>query len=183
MGKFIFQLAGTIITLAIIGFIGYVVFTRIFHSIDDIESNNIVAVDKTNSKQTNMSASTSDLSLEHNVEHNGMFGMYVYSTQKYHNLKGIRCYTVLYFFDDNGNLLKGKQIKDEDGYLCITSNPIVPESNDITDDHRTFIPYDEFSFPDKGTFYFNCQLTVFIMDNNKKIELASSSISRFHLSY
>lgn len=175
MGRFLFQLIGTLITLVIIGLVGYFAFNRLFQHIGGIEEEQ--------EKVVNISASTSDLRLEHNVEHNGRFGMYVHSIQKYHNLKGVRCYTVLYFFDDNGNLLKGKQIKDKNGDLCLISELIVPESNYMTDEQSAFIPYDEFGVPDKGTFYFNCQLLVYIMDNSTKIELASSSTSRFHLSY
>ena len=49
MGKFLFQLIGTLITLVIIGFIGYAVFTRLFQYWEEKEPlDDVVAVDIAN---------------------------------------------------------------------------------------------------------------------------------------
>ena len=182
MGKFLFQLIGTIITLAIIGLIGYLVFTRLFQYLGDPNRQEVNAVDRTTSIN-NIEASTSDLKIEHNAERDGMIGMYIYSKQNYRYLKGIACYTVLTFFDDNGNLLKGNRFKDDDGNFCFYTPPLTPETDNVTNEQRAFIPYEEFSLPEEGTVYFNCILTVYIENNKKqRTELATSAISRFHLS-
>ncbi len=49
MGRFLFQLIGTIITLVVIGFIGYAVFTRLFQYWEEKEPlDDVVAVDIAN---------------------------------------------------------------------------------------------------------------------------------------
>lgn len=150
---------------------------------DDNNKNNVVKEYLQQNKDTNYTASTSDLRIEHNAERNGMIGMYIYSTQNYRNLKGIACYTVLNFLDDNGNLLIGNRFKDDDGNFCFYAPPLTPETDNVTNEQRTFIPYEEFSLPEEGTVYYNCILTVYIENNKKqRTELATSAISRFHLS-
>ena len=159
-------------------------------SLDNKEKKELVVPDNMRSINDNRnnvvlepSASTSDLTIEHNAERGGRLGMYIYSKQNYRNLKGVSCYTALYFMDDKGKLLEGKRVKDADGYFCYITRPIIPEANNVTNEQRTFIPYEEFSMPDTGTVYFNCALTVFIENDKKqRIELASSSPARFHLS-
>ena len=85
--------------------------------------------------------------------------------------------------DDKGKLLAGKRVKDANGNFSFTARPIIPEANNVTNEQRTFIPYEEFNIPETGIVYFNCALTVFIEnDKQQRIELASSSPARFHLS-
>lgn len=150
---------------------------------DDNNKNNVTTEYLQQNKEADYSASTSDLRIEHNVERSGMVGMYIYSKQNYRNLKGIACYTVLSFFDDNGNSLKGKRFKDDNGNFCFYTPPLTPETDNVTNEQRTFIPYEEFCLPEEGTVFYNCILTVYV-ENNKKLrtELATSAISRFHLS-
>lgn len=149
----------------------------------DMSKSSTVVEDKRNNVVLEPSASTSDLTIEHNAERDGMFGMYIHSKQNYRNLKGIACYTVLYFFDDQGNSLKGKRFKDVNGNFSFIARPITPETNNVTNEQRTFIPYEEFNISETGIVYFNCALTVFIEnDKQQRIELASSSPARFHLS-
>ena len=184
MGKFLFQLTGTIITLAIIGFIGYIVFTRLFQSIDDTENNNIVAVDKTNSQQTNISATVSELSIEHNINRNGKMGMNLSSKQTFYNLEGTTCYTTIRFFDEEGRPLVGKSARDDDGSFCIIGN-LTPDDNECVNDQCVFVAYDQFDIPqDKETVYYLCDIRIFILnDNGERVELAHSNPSRFHLSH
>jgi len=177
MGRCIFKLAFLTI-LCCIAFFCIRIAYNIFK--DDINSwcNNVQQ-----EKVSDISASTSDLTIEHNAERDGMFGMYIHSKQNYRNLNGIACYTALYFFDDQGNPLIGKRFKDANGNFCFIAPPLIPETDNVTNEQRSFIPYDEFSLPETGTVYFNCELTVYIENNKKqRTKLASSSISRFHLS-
>ena len=76
MGKFLFQLIGTIITLVIIGFIGYCLFTRLFQSFEDNEQQEVAVVldKKAKKKEHNsdkVSATIKNINVEHNVERDG----------------------------------------------------------------------------------------------------------------
>lgn len=149
---------------------------------DDIDKKANVVVDKQKGVALKPSASTSDLTIEHNAERNGLFGMFIHSKQKYRNLKGIACYTILYFFDDKGKPLKGNRFKDSNGNFCFIAPPLIPEADNIINEQRSFIPYDEFNIPEGETVFYNCCLSVYIEnDKNQRVELASSPISRFHL--
>ena len=174
MGKFLFQLIGTLITLSVIGFIGYCLFTRLFQSFEDKEQQE---------KVVNISAKVSDLEIEHNVTHQGKQGMNVITEQVYKNLEGKKCYTMLRFFDTDGKPLKGKSIKDEDGDFVITGS-LVPDDEEYENTQRIFVAYDQFDIPDEGLAYFLCDIWLFILDGNgKRVELAHSQPSRFHLSH
>lgn len=182
MGKFLFQLIGTIITLVIIGFIGYAVFTRLFQYWEEKEPlDDVVAVDIANPAK-NISAKVSDLLIEHNINRDGKIGMNISSEQEFYHLKGTTCYTMIRFFDDKGNLLKVKSAKDEDGNFCIIGK-VVPDCNDCENDQRVFVAYDQFDVPHNGTVYFNCDIILYIVNaNGESVELARSAPSRFHLS-
>ena len=79
MGRFLFQLIGTIITLVVIGFIGYAVFTRLFQYWEEKEPlDDVVAVDIANPAK-NISAKVSDLLIEHNINRDGKIGMNISS--------------------------------------------------------------------------------------------------------
>ena len=183
MGKFLFQLIGTIITLVIIGFIGYAVFTRLFQYWEEKEPlDDVVAVDIANPAK-NISAKISDLLIEHNITDKGKSGMYFYFRQHYNNLKNSTCYYMIRFFDEEGKQLKGKQYQDEDGYFAIIGK-IVPDDNDFENIQRPFIAYDQFDVPNKGVVYFYCDVQLFVLDRKgKRVELAHSDPNRFHLSY
>ena len=183
MGKFLFQLTGTIITLAIIGFIGYLVFTRLFQSAGDNECNEVVAV-KEYSYKANISAAVSDLNIEHNICRNGKTGMNLSSKQTFYNLKGKTCHTAIRFFDEEGRPLVGKSARDEDGSFCIIGN-LTPDDNECVNDQCVFVAYDQFDIPqDKETVHYLCDIRIFILNNNgERVELAHSNPSRFHLSH
>lgn len=131
---------------------------------------------------SNISASVSDLTIEHNVIREGKQGMNLCSKQTFKNLEGSDCYTMIRFFDDKGNPLKGKSAKDEDGNFCIIGK-VVPDCNDCENDQRVFVAYDQFDVPNNGTVYFNCDIILYIVNaNGESVELARSGPSRFHLS-
>lgn len=183
MGRFLFQLFGSIITLLIIGLIGYGVFTRIFKYWEEKEPlDDVVAVDIENPAK-NISAHVGDLVIEHNISRDGKIGMNLSSKQTFKNLKGITCYTIIRFFDDEIKPLKGKSACDENGNFCIIGK-LTPDDDDCVNDQRVFVSYDQFDVPDSGTVYFYCDIKLFILnDKGEKVELASSNPSRFHLSY
>ena len=131
---------------------------------------------------SNISASVSDLTIEHNVIREGKHGMNLFSKQVFKNLEGSDCYTMIRFFDDKGNPLKRKSAKDEDGNFCIIGK-VVPDCNDCENDQRVFVAYDQFDVPETGLAYFLCDIRLFILDcNGERVELAFSQSSRFHLS-
>ncbi len=149
---------------------------------DDIKSNEgTVNVEEKTS--ANISAKVGELEIVHNITIDGKSGMYFYFEQSYQNLKGTTCYYMIRFFDEEGHQLKGKQYQDEDGYFAIIGK-MEPDDNDFENAQRPFIAYDQFDVPDKGTVYFFCDVRLFILDKNgKRVELAHSNPSRFHLSY
>lgn len=127
------------------------------------------------------SAEISDLTIEHNQNRDGEFGMYVYSTQTWHNLKGVSCYSVLRFFDNQGKPLKGKRIMDADGDFCITGE-IVSDRKKCENDQRIFVPYSEFDVPEGCTVHYLCDIRLYIYDKDGEIvELAYSNPCRFHI--
>lgn len=127
------------------------------------------------------SAEIPDLTIEHNQIRDGEDGMYVYSTQTWHNLKGVTCYSVLRFFDDEGKPLVGKRYKDDDGNFCLTGK-LVSDGKKCVNDQRIFVPYSEFDFLDVGTTHYLCDIRLYIVDNEGEIiELAYSKPSRFHI--
>ena len=134
-------------------------------------------------KHADYSAEISDLTIEHNQTRGDEYGLYVYSTQTWRNLKGVTCYSTLRFFDDNGTPLSGKQFKDEYGNLCITGE-IVPKGKKVDNDQRIFVPYTEFDIPNSGTVHFLCDIVLYVVnEGGQMIELAYSKPFRFHLSY
>lgn len=177
MGRCLFK----IIVLSILGCIAFFCI-RLAYSIfeEDIRNwRNSVQQEEV----ANISASVSDLILEHNVTIEGQNGMNIYSKQVYKNLEGTTCYYMLRFFDDNGKPLKGKTYKDEDGDFCMIGK-IEPDSDNCVNDQRIFVAYNQFDIPDNGTVHFLCDIRLFIIDQKgDRIELAYSNPCRFHLSY
>lgn len=182
MGRFLFQLIGTIITLVVIGFIGYAVFTRLFQYWEEKEPlDDVVAVDIANTAK-NISAKVSDLLIEHNINRDGKIGMNISSEQKFYHLKGTTCYTMIRFFDDEGKPIKGKNARDKNGNFCITGK-LIPDDDECINSQRVFVAYDQFDLPNNGTVYFNCDIILYIVNaNGESVELARSGPSRFHLS-
>lgn len=131
--------------------------------------------------RSDYSAKISELTIEHNQDRNGEYGMYVYSTQTWRNLKGVTCYSVLRFFDDQGNPLKGKTLRDDDGDFCVTGT-LVSKGKNCETDQRFFVPYSEFDIPNVGTAHFLCDIRLYIINENDEIiELAYSKPCRFHI--
>ena len=102
MGRCLFK----IIVLSILGCIAFFCI-RLAYSIfeEDIRNwRNSVQQEEV----ANISASVSDLTLEHNVTIEGQNGMNIYSKQVYKNLEGTTCYYMLRFFDDKEKRIRMK---------------------------------------------------------------------------
>lgn len=169
MGRFLFQLIGTLITLAVIGLIGYIAFSRLFQYIDGNEQQEVVVKDnnsslkesiinrvneKVNEKVHNtgkVSATIKNINVEHNVERDGAKGMQISVEFDSKNLKGETLYCMVRFYNDDGSPLV--QTSNNEKYRSVNGNVIVGEYISPTyDDCKTrttlFIPYDE--LPSKG---------------------------------
>ena len=183
MGRFLFKAA----IISILCLLAYLLFRFVFNLIKednlDGRSNLFSQMVEETIKTDNYSAEISDLTIEHNQTRGDEYGLYVYSTQTWRNLKGVTCYSTLRFFDDNGTPLSGKQFKDEYGNLCITGE-IVPKGKKVDNDQRIFVPYTEFDIPNSGTVHFLCDIVLYVVnEEGQMIELAYSKPFRFHLSY
>lgn len=151
MGKFLFQLIGTIITLVIIGFIGYCIFTRLFQSFEDNEQQEVAVVldKKAKKKEHNsdkVSATIKNINVEHNVERDGAKGMQISVEFDSKNLKEETLYCMVRFYNDDGSPLV--QTSNNEMYRSINGNVIVGDYTSPTyDDCKTkttlFIPYKE----------------------------------------
>lgn len=156
MGKFLFQLIGTLITLSVIGFIGYCLFTRLFQSFEDKEQQEVAVVSdkKAKEKEHNsdkVSATIKNVYVDHNKENDGVKGMQIAVEFESQNLKDEALYCMIRFYNDDGSPLV--QQSNNKKYRSVNGNVIVGEYTSPTyDDCKTrttlFIPYDE--LPSKG---------------------------------
>ena len=131
MGRFLFQLIGTLITLAIIGLIGYIAFSRLFQYIDGNEQQEVVMKDNNGSLKE---------SIINRV--NEKINEKVHSTGKSSA-----------FYNDDGSPLVQQNFNKK--YRSVNGNVIVGEMTSPTyDDCKTrttlFIPYDELSPKESG---------------------------------
>ena len=151
MGKFLFQLIGTLITLSVIGFIGYCLFTRLFQSFEDKEQQEVAVVSdkKAKEKEHNsdkVSATIKNINVEHNVERDGAKGMQISVEFASKNLKGETLYCMVRFYNDDGSPLV--QTSNNEKYRSINGNVIVgdytsPPYDDCETRTPLFIPYSE----------------------------------------
>lgn len=151
MGKFLFQLIGTIITLVIIGFIGYCLFTRLFQSFEDNEQQEVAVVldKKAKKKEHNsdkVSATIKNINVEHNVERDGAKGMQISVEFDSKNLKEETLYCMVRFYNDDGSPLV--QTSNNEKYRSINGNVIVgdytsPDYDECKTRTTLFIPYKE----------------------------------------
>jgi hypothetical protein len=151
MGKFLFQLIGTLITLSVIGFIGYCLFTRLFQSFEDKEQQEFAVVSdkKAKEKEHNsdkVSATIKNINVEHNVERDGAKGMQISVEFDSKNLKGETLYCMVRFYNDDGSPLV--QTSNNEKYRSINGNVIVgdytsPPYDDCETRTPLFIPYSE----------------------------------------
>ena len=142
---------GTIITLAIIGFIGYCLFTRLFQSFEDKEQQEVAVVSdkKAKEKEHNsdkVSATIKNINVEHNVERDGAKGMQISVEFDSKNLKGETLYCMVRFYNDDGSPLV--QTSNNEKYRSINGNVIVgdytsPPYDDCETRTPLFIPYSE----------------------------------------
>ena len=151
MGKFLFQLIGTLITLSVIGFIGYCLFTRLFQSFEDKEQQEVAVVSdkKAKEKEHNsdkVSATIKNINVEHNVERDGAKGMQISVEFDSKNLKEETLYCMVRFYNDDGSPLV--QTSNNEKYRSINGNVIVgdytsPPYDDCETRTPLFIPYSE----------------------------------------
>ena len=150
MGRFLFQLIGTLITLAVIGFIGYCLFTRLFQSFEDKEQQEVVVSDKNLKERaqnsSKVSATIKNINVDHNVERDGTKGMQITVEFESKNLKDEALYCMVRFYNDDGSPLIQKSNNEK--YRSINGNVIVGEYTSPTfEDCKTktvlFIPYNE----------------------------------------
>ena len=151
MGKFVFQLIGTLITLSVIGFIGYCLFSRLFQSFEDKEQQEVAVVSdkKAKEKEHNsdkVSATIKNINVEHNVEIDGAKGMQISVEFDSKNLKGETLYCMVRFYNDDGSPLV--QTSNNEKYRSINGNVIVgdytsPDYDECKTRTTLFIPYKE----------------------------------------
>ena len=151
MGRFLFQLIGTLITLSVIGFIGYCLFTRLFQSFEDKEQQEVTVVSDKKAKEKehnsdNVSATIKNINVEHNVERDGAKGMQISVEFDSKNLKGETLYCMVRFYNDDGSPLV--QTSNNEKYRSINGNVIVgdytsPPYDDCETRTPLFIPYSE----------------------------------------
>jgi hypothetical protein len=151
MGKFLFQLIGTLITLSVIGFIGYCLFTRLFQSFEDKEQQEVAVVSdkKAKEKEHNsdkVSATIKNINVEHNVKRDGAKGMLISVEFDSKNLKEETLYCMVRFYNDDGSPLV--QTSNNEKYRSINGNVIVgdytsPPYDDCETRTPLFIPYSE----------------------------------------
>ena len=151
MGKFLFQLIGTLITLSVIGFIGYCLFTRLFQSFEDKEQQEVAVVSdkKAKEKEHNsdkVSATIKNINVEHNVERDGAKGMQISVEFDSKNLKEETLYCMVRFYNDDGSPLV--QTSNNEKYRSINGNVIVgdytsPDYDECKTRTPLFIPYSE----------------------------------------
>lgn len=181
MGRFLFKLA----IISILCFLAYLLLRFVIKTVKEDYSDGrfdrfTQTIDRT-LDQADYSAEVTDLTIEHNQTRDGEIGMYVYSTQTWRNLKGINCYSILRFFDDEGKPLRNNKFQNEDGEFCMTGG-LVPDNKKCINDQRIFVPYSEFEIPDAGTTHFLCDIRLYIINNEGElVELAYSKPSRFHI--
>ena len=142
---------GTIITLAIIGFIGYCLFTRLFQSFEDNEQQEVAVVldKKAKKKEHNsdkVSATIKNINVEHNVERDGAKGMQISVEFDSKNLKEETLYCMVRFYNDDGSPLV--QTSNNEKYRSINGNVIVgdytsPDYDECKTRTTLFIPYKE----------------------------------------
>lgn len=174
MGRFLFKLA----VISILCLLAYLLFRYV---VKIVKEDFPQKVEWLHTTRTDYSAKTSDLTIEHNQNRDGEFGMYVYSTQTWRHLKGVTCYSVLRFFDDKGNPIGGRRYKDADGEFCITCE-LVPDNKKCVADLRIFVPYSEFDVHEGCTVHYLCDIRLYIYDKDGEIvELAYSNPCRFHI--
>lgn len=150
MGRFLFQLIGTLITLAVIGFIGYCLFTRLFQSFEDKEQQEVVVSDKNLKERaqnsSKVSATIKNINVDHNVERDGTKGMQITVEFESKNLKDEALYCMVRFYNDDGSPLS--QARSNEKYRSINGNVIVceytsPPYDDCDTKTPLFIPYSE----------------------------------------
>ena len=150
MGRFLFQLIGTLITLAVIGFIGYCLFTRLFQSFEDKEQQEFVVSDKNLKERaqnsSKVSATIKNINVDHNVERDGTKGMQITVEFESKNLKDEALYCMVRFYNDDGSPLS--QARSNEKYRSINGNVIVceytsPPYDDCDTKTPLFIPYSE----------------------------------------
>lgn len=171
MGRFLFQLIGTLITLAVIGLIGYIAFSRLFQYIDGNEQQEVVVKDKNSSLKESIinrvnekanekvhnkgkvSVTIKNLYVDHNIEKGGVKGMQIAVEFESQNLKDEVLYCMVRFYNDDGSPLV--QQSNNKKYRSVNGNVIVGETTSPTyDDCKTrttlFIPYDELPTKESG---------------------------------
>jgi len=182
MGKFLFQLIGTLITLVIIGFIGYCLFSRLFQSSEDKEQQEIVVSDnKVNEKEHNsdkVSATIKNINVEHNVERDGAKGMQITVVFDSKNLKEEILYCMVRFYNDDGSPLV--QTSNNEQYRSINGNVIVgdytsPPYNDCETRTPLFIPYSELSTKSNGRTDFILDATILHYQTKTEYEVLDRS--------
>ncbi len=155
MGKFLFQLIGTLITLAVIGFIGYCLFTRLFLSFEAKEQQETVVSDKKLKEKVHnpgkVSAIIKNINVDHNFEKDGAKGMQIAVEFESKNLKDEALYCMVRFYNDDGSPLvqqsKNKKFRSANGNV-IVGDYTSPTFDDCKTRTTLFIPYDE--LPSKG---------------------------------
>ena len=171
MGRFLFQLIGTLITLAIIGLIGYIAFSRLFQYIDGNEQQEVVMKDNNGSLKESIinrvnekinekvhstgksSATIKNLYVDNNIKKDGLKGMQIAVEFESQNLKDESLYCMVRFYNDDGSPLVQQNFNKK--YRSVNGNVIVGEATSPTyDDCKTrttlFIPYDELPVKTKG---------------------------------
>jgi len=151
MGKFLFQLIGTLITLSVIGFIGYCLFTRLFQSFEDKEQQEVAVVSDKKGKEKEhnsdkVSATIKNIDVEHNVERDGVKGMQITVEFDSKNLKEETLYCMVRLYNDDGSPLVQKSNNEK--YRSINGNVIVgdytsPPYDDCETRTPLFLPYSE----------------------------------------
>lgn len=167
MGKFLFQLIGTLITLSVIGFIGYCLFSRLFQSFEDKERQEVIVSDKKGKEKEHnsdkVSATIKNIDVEHNVERDGVKGMQITVEFDSKNLKEETLYCMVRLYNDDGSPLVQKSNNEK--YRSINGNVIVgdytsPPYNDCETRTPLFLPYSELPTKSNGRTDFILDATI-----------------------
>jgi len=186
MGRCLFQLIGTFITLAVIGIIGYFVFTRLFQSSEE-ENKEFVVSDNANSGEelvtakndNKINASIKDVTIEHNVVNGGQKGVSISVDFVSNNLKNANLYCMVSFFNEDKTELKQRIFNEN--YRSVEGTVIVgsflsPPTSSCSTKTVLFIPYGELLASGTGStqmwlsasiLYYRTDTDVVVLDISK----------------
>ena len=184
MGKFLFQLFGTLMTLFVIGLVAIWLNNNVFNSCSSNTQETSVTYVNTGTDGIQKAVKITKTEPQFDVQQNGQMGMAIAVTYESDGCKGERHYCVVRFYDKDTNPLQwqggDKQYRFVNGDLSSSAVNVVKHDSE-TANCTFFMPYDQLPLSNGRTnFYFDVSILDYQSDDNMPLIIASKAYS-FHI--